>query len=76
MAKLVAPKHGLLVCLEFPLYKAPETGGPPWGLTSRIYDELLGDAFEKVLHYQPERTHTIGMGSDWLSVWRRKSNSG
>lgn len=26
-------KDGRLVCLEFPTYKAPSTGGPPFGLT-------------------------------------------
>lgn len=73
MAELIAPQHGLLVCLEFPLYKPPETGGPPWGLTSQIYDELLSETFEKVLHRMPERTHTVGQGTDWVTVWRRKS---
>lgn len=73
MAELVALQHGLLVCVEFPLYKSLDTGGPPWGLTSQVYDELLGDAFEKVLHRMPERTHAVGQGTDWVSVWRRKS---
>ncbi|KAH0612165.1 uncharacterized protein H6S33_010217 [Morchella sextelata] len=72
MAELIAPQHGLLICLEFPLYKPPETGGPPWGLTSKIYDELLGDNFKKALFYKPERTHKVGQGSDYVSVWRRK----
>lgn len=73
MAELAALQHGLLVCVEFPLYKALDTGGPPWGLTSKVYEELLGDAFEKVLHRMPERTHAVGQGTDWISVWRRKS---
>ncbi|KAG0131957.1 S-adenosyl-L-methionine-dependent methyltransferase [Tuber indicum] len=75
MAELLAPQRGLLVCLEFPLYKPIETGGPPWGLKNEVYDELLGGpmgAFQKVLHYKPERTHKIGEGTDWISVWRRK----
>ncbi|CUS15357.1 unnamed protein product [Tuber aestivum] len=75
MAELLAPQRGLLVCLEFPLYKPIEAGGPPWGLKNEVYDELLGGqmgAFQKVLHYKPDRTHEIGEGSDWISVWRRK----
>lgn len=72
MAELIAPQHGLLVCVEFPLYKSIELGGPPWGLTSEIYDRLLEDNFKKVLHYKAERTHKVGEGSDRVTVWRRK----
>lgn len=75
MAELLAPHRGLLVCLEFPLHKPIETGGPPWGLTSEVYEELLGGPmgyFERVLHYQPERTHKVGEGTDWISVWRKR----
>jgi len=32
---------GLLVCLEFPLYKDPKLPGPPWGLKG-VYWDLLG----------------------------------
>jgi hypothetical protein len=28
---------GRLVCLEFPTYKEPSTGGPPWALPPKIY---------------------------------------
>lgn len=31
MSELLAP-NGVLVCLEFPLYKDPKLPGPPWGL--------------------------------------------
>ncbi|KAK3392535.1 S-adenosyl-L-methionine-dependent methyltransferase [Sordaria brevicollis] len=31
MSELLAP-NGILVCLEFPLYKDPKLPGPPWGL--------------------------------------------
>ncbi|OQO06035.1 hypothetical protein B0A48_08623 [Cryoendolithus antarcticus] len=40
MAELLAP-NGHLVCLEFPLGKAPSTGGPPHGLSSDLYTELF-----------------------------------
>jgi hypothetical protein len=39
MADLLAP-GGLLVCLEFPLYKDPKLPGPPWGLRG-VYWDLL-----------------------------------
>jgi hypothetical protein len=72
MAELVKPASGYLVCLEFPLYKGLETGGPPWGLTSKVYEELLSERFEKIIHYKPGRTHPIGAGTDYMAVWRRK----
>ncbi|KAI9809404.1 MAG: hypothetical protein M1826_003917 [Phylliscum demangeonii] len=31
---------------------------------------------ERVAHWQPERTHEIGKGTDWVSVWRRKTLAG
>jgi len=35
-AQLLSP-GGRLVCIEFPTYKPPETGGPPWALPPKIY---------------------------------------
>lgn len=54
MASLLK-KGGLLVCLEFPMYKDPKLPGPPWGmkgvhwdLLSRGRDGLVaGDAGEE-----------------------------
>lgn len=37
MSELLRPETGRLVCLEWPLTKAPSTGGPPWGLASETY---------------------------------------
>jgi methyl halide transferase len=34
--ELLAP-DGLVVCLEFPTYKEPSSGGPPWALPPKIY---------------------------------------
>lgn len=73
MGHLIRPGSGYLICLEFPLYKALETGGPPWGLTSETYVQLLGENFEREMHFQPERWHDIGKGTDWMSVWRRRA---
>ena len=71
MDELVKP-GGYLICIEFPLYKSLDLGGPPWGLTSEVYEELLSGGFEKVHHYKPKRTHSIGGQSDRVAVWRRK----
>lgn len=36
----------------------------------------LGDAGPKALvrtaHWQPKRTHSIGQGTDWVSIWRHR----
>jgi hypothetical protein len=94
-SQLLAP-HGKLICLEFPTYKDPLTGGPPFGLTPETYVQHLGHpgetvpydehghvessvpreinstALVRVAHWQPERTHEIGKGTDWISVWRHQ----
>ena len=38
--ELLSPT-GRLVCLEFPTYKDPSTGGPPWALPPKIYQAHL-----------------------------------
>lgn len=40
MSELLAPS-GVLVCLEFPLYKGLQHPGPPWGLREGIYWDVL-----------------------------------
>jgi hypothetical protein len=40
MSELLSPS-GRLICLEWPLGKAPEEGGPPHGLTSELYVQLF-----------------------------------
>ena len=32
---------GQLICLEFPTYKDPQTGGPPWALPPVVYEQHL-----------------------------------
>lgn len=83
-----------LVCLEFPTFKEPHTGGPPFGLRPEVYVAHLGhpgerlpytDAgypneanegvpedgkLERIAHWQPERTHSVGQGTDWIGIWR------
>ncbi|KAL1310485.1 hypothetical protein AAFC00_000775 [Neodothiora populina] len=48
MSRLLSPT-GRLVCLEFPTYKAPSLGGPPWAVRPAFYVALLsrpGEAIE------------------------------
>ena len=97
---LAAQPFGRLVCLEWPNYKNPSTGGPPFGLKPDVYLAHLGRPGEdlpytpegypddspydgqrysqssnitpglnRLDHWQPERTHPAGKGSDWVSVW-------
>jgi SAM-dependent methyltransferase len=40
MSELLSP-IGHLICLEFPLHKEPQTGGPPHGVTAGLYEQLL-----------------------------------
>ena len=40
MSSLLSP-NGLLICLEYPLGKKPKAGGPPFGLESELYEQLL-----------------------------------
>ncbi|KAL4910300.1 hypothetical protein BDW74DRAFT_173758 [Aspergillus multicolor] len=76
MAELLRP-GGMLICLEFPMYKDPALPGPPWGVNG-VHWELLagGDAgigrFTRRVYLKPERTFEVGRGTDMLSVWERK----
>lgn len=37
---LLSPS-GRVICVEFPTYKPPSTGGPPWALPPKIYNAHL-----------------------------------
>lgn len=87
---------GKLVCVEFPTYKDPSTGGPPYALPPEVYlahlsrpgkelpygsdgrvqhsdnDESDAAALMRLAHWQPERTHEIGKGTDWISIWQHE----
>ncbi|QRD81434.1 hypothetical protein F9C07_2054151 [Aspergillus flavus] len=49
MSEVVAP-DGVLVCLEFPMYKDPTQPGPPWGLNGVHWDLLArgGDGIKNI----------------------------
>jgi hypothetical protein len=97
MVELLAP-GGTLICLEFPTYKEPSTGGPPFGIKPETYEMLLpfpGEEPEydsegyvikqerppnpkgltRVAHWQAERTHPIGQGTDWVGLWKHKADA-
>ena len=93
---LALDSKSTLICLEFPTYKEPSTGGPPHGLKPEMYIAHLGrpgedvkysdegypipddvsskpengKALVRVGHWQPERTHDMGKGTDRISVWK------
>lgn len=95
MSSLLSPT-GRLICLEFPTYKPPSTGGPPWALPPVVYEEILtrpgeeiqydkegnvvvqtpvkdnAKALVRIAHWQPERTHEVGKGTDWVGIWKHK----
>ncbi|KAF3080170.1 hypothetical protein TWF569_003108 [Orbilia oligospora] len=72
MAGLVK-KGGVLICLEFPLYKDLELPGPPWPLREEIYKGLLENVgFVREMYVTPRRYLESGEGSDMVSVWRRQ----
>jgi hypothetical protein len=94
MSRLLAP-GGHLICLEFPTYKDPNTGGPPFALPPQVYEMLLPhpgqelkygddghvvveeremseDGLIRVAHWQPDRTHEIGKGTDWIGIWSHR----
>jgi len=97
MAQLLAP-HGVLICLEFPTYKSPSAGGPPWAVRPVDYVAYLSKPGEevqydqegfvtgceeetpernenglvRVAHFQPQRTHELGKGTDWISAWKHQ----
>lgn len=94
-SQLVSPHpDARLICLEFPTYKEPSTGGPPFGVAPPVYVAHLGHpgaepsydsegnlvsgetspsgegGFQRMAHWQAERTHEVGKGTDWVSVWK------
>ncbi|KAI9888203.1 MAG: hypothetical protein M1820_010247 [Bogoriella megaspora] len=48
LSQLLGPGHATLICLEFPTYKEPSTGGPPWGLPPEVYLQHLSRPGEDI----------------------------
>lgn len=55
MAELLNREEGLLVCLEFPLFKDLSAQGPPWGLNG-VHWDLLALGNDGILHTRAEKT--------------------
>jgi len=47
MSELLAP-NGILICLEFPLYKDPKAAGPPFALRAETYEQHLARPGEEI----------------------------
>ena len=48
MSQLLAPSPAVLICLEFPTYKDPSTGGPPYALPPAVYFQHLSRPGETI----------------------------
>lgn len=59
MADLLLP-GGLLVCLEFPLFKDPSVPGPPWPLQG-VHWNLLVEGGDGIV-YPPRLDQRVGTG--------------
>lgn len=55
MAELLNRDGGLLVCLEFPLFKDLSAQGPPWGLKG-VHWDLLALGNDGIIHTRTEPT--------------------
>lgn len=80
MAALLAP-GALLLCMQFPLVSPPGraaddwTTGPPFLLSTAIYDELLGAAFELVeaAPVEPAKSNPRRAGAERFALFRRRA---
>ncbi|ORY83608.1 S-adenosyl-L-methionine-dependent methyltransferase [Protomyces lactucae-debilis] len=69
MAELTAP-GSLLVTLQHPLDE--HEGGPPFSLTSALYDELLLGAFDKVYFERPTKSFKLETSKlDMIAVFKK-----
>lgn len=76
MADLLVP-GGLLICLEFPLFKDPSLPGPPWPLKD-VYWNLLADGGDGIV-YPPKLEPPAGTGAferKWYIKPERSYESG
>lgn len=70
MAQCVKP-GGSLITLMFPLPKEPYEGGPPYGLTVELYEELLSSTFDCVFIKECE-SFANRAGQEKIGLWKRK----
>ncbi|KAL8655013.1 MAG: hypothetical protein Q9226_003206 [Calogaya cf. arnoldii] len=60
---LTTNPSGLLICLEFPTYKDPSLGGPPFGLTPQTYLEHLSHPGQEIPYDESGHVLVGGQGS-------------
>ncbi|KAH6716505.1 S-adenosyl-L-methionine-dependent methyltransferase [Leptodontidium sp. MPI-SDFR-AT-0119] len=67
MGDLLKP-DGLLICLEFPLYKDPKLPGPPWGLKGIHWDLLARGGSGLLDHGVLEEESSTSLEGQFLRV--------
>lgn len=72
MVDRVLGDRGDLVSIVFPLHKAPETGGPPWGFDAADVRATLPPAFDRIELAAEARVP----GRNWPHRWARWSRDG
>lgn len=69
-------RDGVLICLEFPTYKEPSTGGPPFGVTPDLYEAVLHFPGEEPKYddkgyaVKPEGRKPNAEGLERIAHWR------
>lgn len=68
------PPWGVPPPLYQELLKRPgdEVSYDAGGVIQETDREENSDALQRIAHWQPERTHQIGQGTDWVGVWKHK----
>ncbi|BFZ53790.1 hypothetical protein PYCC9005_000821 [Savitreella phatthalungensis] len=71
MSEVIAPR-GVLITLQHPL-DAGHGGGPPFSLTTELYDELLlSQGFKRIYREKPGKSFDLEMSKkDLIAVFRR-----
>jgi hypothetical protein len=69
MAELIS-SDGILIALMFPI--SDHKDGPPYALNPDIYQELLGENFERIHFDENPKGFERRKGREYMSVWRRK----
>ncbi|KAK7529229.1 putative thiol methyltransferase [Phyllosticta citribraziliensis] len=74
MSKLLSrDPQAALVCVEFPTYKPPSTGGPPFGLPSKVYEQHLSRPGDEVKY--DDEGHVVEETDQFGSFIIPKTNS-
>ncbi len=67
-------QDGILIALQHPLDK--HEGGPPWSLSSELYEELLSPYFDNIWLKKPNKGFDLELAKhDVMSVWRKKASN-